>query len=286
VGRMDPQPGTRAIEAPGIVQAIKVAGVVQGVGFRPFVFRLAERYGIAGWVRNVSSGVEIRAEGTPEALSAFGCAIREEAPVLAHIESLTVETMEEASRCSGFEILESRSEPSAYQLISPDIATCPDCLRELFDPANRRYRYPFANCTNCGPRFTIITAIPYDRPNTTMASFHMCPECRAEYENPRDRRFHAQPIACPTCGPQVTLTTSEGTVLAHGDEAMREVAQRLLAGQIVAIKGLGGYQLACDATSEVAVRRLRQRKRRPDKAFAVMVRDISVAEELGALCEA
>jgi hydrogenase maturation protein HypF len=268
------------------VREIKVAGVVQGVGFRPFVYRLAERHGIAGWVRNVSSGLEIHAEGDPDALQAFTLALRAEAPPLSHIESLTVEVLKAGASLDGFSILESRIEPGVYQLISPDIATCPDCLREVFDPTDRRYRYPFTNCTNCGPRFTIITGIPYDRPATTMAGFRMCPDCQAEYDDPRDRRFHAQPNACPVCGPQVTLTDLDGVSLAAGDVALRHVADRLIAGQIVAIKGLGGYQLACDATNADSVALLRSRKRRPHKAFAVMVSSLAVARTLCTLTEA
>ena len=273
-----PSPGRIANHQ--VVREIRVAGVVQGVGFRPFIYRLAGRMGITGWVRNTSSGVEIRAEGPIETLDAFEQAVRREAPPLARIENLVSDRLDEIASLSGFSILSSHGEPSGYQLISPDIATCPECLSEMFDPANRRYRYPFTNCTNCGPRFTIIKAIPYDRPATTMAGFTMCPQCQAEYDDPGDRRFHAQPNACPVCGPVITLWDAAGKPLAQGDAAMREAAARIASGQILAIKGLGGFQLACDATSAAAVAGLRERKRRPHKAFAVMVSDMAMAERL------
>ncbi len=280
------QPRASKVEPDTTVQVIKVTGVVQGVGFRPFIFRLAERHGLAGWVRNTSSGVEIRVEGTVADLESFAQAIRDEAPPLAQIETLSAEFVDDVPSCEGFSILGSQHEANAYQLISPDIATCPDCLRELFDPHDRRYRYPFTNCTNCGPRFTIIRAIPYDRPATTMSGFRMCPDCQREYDDPRDRRFHAQPNACPACGPRLTLLDTDGQLLATDDEAVREVVRRLDAGEIVAIKGLGGYQLACDANNAETVALLRTRKGRPHKAFAVMVRDLAMAESLCTLTEA
>lgn len=253
-----------------------VRGVVQGVGFRPFVYRLAQQYGIAGWVRNTSWGVEMEVEGTMEALAQFVRALREQAPPLAHIESLTEEDILPSGH-ERFEIVHSEPQDGAYQLISPDIATCADCQREIFDPQDRRYRYPFTNCTNCGPRFTIIEDVPYDRPLTTMRAFTMCPTCQREYNNPLDRRFHAQPNACPVCGPQLTLLDAQGQPVA-GD-AMAEAVAQLRQGHIVAIKGLGGYQLACDATNAQAVARLRERKRRPHKPFAVMVANLTAAEQ-------
>ena len=275
--------GRNELTAPCVARLIRITGVVQGVGFRPHVFRLADLYGATGWVRNTSSGVEIRAEAEADALEAFTVALRSEAPPLAHIESLAYEnvpcTSVPGSESSAtFEIVASKAEPSAYQLVSPDVATCPDCLRELLDPADRRYRYPFTNCTNCGPRFTIIGSMPYDRPSTTMAAFAMCPDCEAEYHDPRDRRFHAQPNACPVCGPQVSLLDAGGRPIAQQDDALRQTVALLREGAIVALKGLGGYQLACDATDAAAVERLRQRKHRPHKAFAVMVTDLDVAE--------
>ena len=259
---------------------IRVRGVVQGVGFRPFVYGLATGLGLDGWVRNTSSGVEIALEGPGHALARFRRDLEAEAPPLARIEEITVETVA-LNGYEGFCIRESHAESGAYQLVSPDISICDDCLRELFDPRDRRYRYPFINCTNCGPRFTIIRDIPYDRPLTTMASFPMCPRCQAEYEDPRDRRFHAQPNACPACGPHVTLATPQGEVLAEREEAIQTARRALRQGQILALKGLGGFHLACDATNEEAVALLRVRKARPHKPLAIMVFDLQAARSLG-----
>ncbi len=190
---------------------IHIVGIVQGVGFRPFVFGLASRYALNGWVRNTSAGVDIEVDGVPSVLEAFTTALRDELPPLAQIDEMTVADCP-ANGFTEFEIIHSEAVAGAFQPISPDVSICPDCLREMFDPADRRYRYPFINCTNCGPRFTIIKDIPYDRPLTTMAGFALCDDCRVEYENPLDRRFHAQPVACPVCGPQVWL--EEGDQLA------------------------------------------------------------------------
>ncbi|HXK43646.1 MAG TPA: carbamoyltransferase HypF, partial [Anaerolineae bacterium] len=257
---------------------ISITGVVQGVGFRPFVYNLARRLGVRGWVLNHSGGVDIEAEAAPETLTAFLAALRAEAPPLARIASLEA-TPIPSNGYTTFEIRHSEAQEGRFVLISPDVATCPDCLRELFDPADRRYRYPFINCTNCGPRFTIITDIPYDRPYTTMRVFPLCDACRAEYENPADRRFHAQPNACPECGPHLTLL-AQGAATAAG--ALADAVERLLKGEIVAVKGLGGFQLACDATAAEAVQRLRERKHRPHKPFAVMVASL---EEARLYCE-
>lgn len=257
---------------------ISITGVVQGVGFRPFVYNLARRLGVRGWVLNHSGGVDIEAEAAPETLTAFLAALRAEAPPLARIASLEA-TPIPSNGYTTFEIRHSEAQEGRFVLISPDVATCPDCLRELFDPADRRYRYPFINCTNCGPRFTIITDIPYDRPHTTMRVFPLCDACRAEYENPADRRFHAQPNACPECGPHLTLL-AQGAATAAG--ALADAVERLLKGEIVAVKGLGGFQLACDATAAEAVQRLRERKHRPHKPFAVMVASL---EEARLYCE-
>lgn len=264
---------------------VMVRGVVQGVGFRPFVYRLAQQHRLVGWVRNTSWGVEIEVEGETGALEGFTRALRAEAPPLSRIESLIWEEISPNGH-DRFEILESEPQVGAYQLISPDIATCADCLREIQDPHDRRYRYPFTNCTNCGPRFTIIRDVPYDRPLTTMRVFRMCPDCQREYDDPRDRRFHAQPNACPACGPHLTLLDAAGRVVAERDDALAQAVECLRAGYIVAVKGLGGYQLACDATNGPAVVRLRQRKMRPHKPFAVMVKDIATAEEHALLNEA
>jgi hydrogenase maturation protein HypF len=257
--------------------SIHITGVVQGVGFRPFVYGLASRLKLNGWVRNTSAGVDIEVDGTGEALTTFVRALREEAPPLACIDDLRVEARA-PNGFSAFEILHSRGLPDAAQPLSPDVGVCPDCLRELFDPRDRRYRYPFVNCTNCGPRFTIIQDIPYDRPTTTMAAFPLCPECAAEYADPLNRRFHAQPVACPACGPRVWLEIrgSENSPILHSPI---ERARRLLAeGKIVAVKGLGGFHLACDATNAAAVSELRRRKLRVDKPFAVMMPSLSAVE--------
>ena len=255
---------------------IVVEGVVQGVGFRPFVYALANRRGLAGWVRNTASGVEIEVEGPPDALEAFLGDLRGERPPLDHIERLREADALPQGR-DAFEI-EQSLDGDGFQPVSPDAATCPECVREIMDPRDRRFGYPFTNCTDCGPRFTIIRAVPYDRPNTTMAGFIMCTRCRAEYDNPRDRRFHAQPNACPDCGPRLSLSDAGGDPLS-GDPLSE--ARRLLAGgRIVAIKGVGGFHLACDATSEAAVSRLRERKGREGKPLALMVADLRDAERL------
>jgi hydrogenase maturation protein HypF len=260
---------------------IHLTGVIQGVGFRPFVYGLAHRLHLTGWVRNTSAGVDIEADGLPEDLDAFARALRREAPPLAQIDSLVVESRP-PNGLAGFEILHSAPIPGAFQPISPDVSICDDCRRELFDPGDRRYRYPFINCTNCGPRFTIIQDIPYDRPLTTMAPFPMCPNCAAEYEDPLDRRFHAQPVACPDCGPVVWLVDRDeprpGDDRLSGEAGIQAAREWLAQGLVVAVKGLGGFHLACDATSPAAVERLRQRKLRVDKPFAVMMADLVTVE--------
>ncbi len=258
---------------------VRVTGVVQGVGFRPFVYALAHRLSLTGWVRNTASGVEVEVDGDPAALQGFVEALRSEAPPLASVDRLEA-LPQAASGFESFAILELHDQAGAFLPISPDVGICDDCLRELFDPSDRRYRYPFINCTNCGPRFTIITAIPYDRPNTTMAGFRMCPACTAEYQDPRDRRFHAQPIACPTCGPHVWLEVA-GHATEAGEAALAAAREILRTGGIVAVKGLGGFHLACDAQDADAVARLRRRKLRVDKAFALMVADWPTAEAHG-----
>lgn len=253
---------------------IRVRGTVQGVGFRPFVFRLAERHGLTGWVRNTAGQVEIDVDGASERLETFLRELRTEAPEVARIDEVFT-TIRPAAGYSAFAIVASHAD-DGWQAVSPDIATCDACLAEMFDPAERRYRYPFTNCTSCGPRFTIIEALPYDRARTTMRYFPMCDDCRREFENPRDRRFHAQPIACPKCGPKVWLHVPNAFV-PDGDP-IAQCAELLAAGRIVAIKGLGGFHLACDATSEVAVATLRERKRRYGKPLAIMVWDTEDAK--------
>ncbi len=257
---------------PQAARYIELTGVVQGVGFRPFVYNLALEHGLRGWVRNTSAGVQIEVEGVPGAVEAFARDVVAKAPPLARIESISVRAIT-PNDATGFAILQSQPQAGAYQLVSPDIATCADCLRELFDPQDRRERYPFINCTNCGPRFTIIEDIPYDRPKTTMHKFPMCSDCQAEYDDPADRRFHAQPNACPVCGPHLRIVEqAQSEAETVGDQAAIERAGSLLKlGATVAVKGLGGFQLACDATSVQAVQRLRQRKRRPHKPFALMM---------------
>jgi hydrogenase maturation protein HypF len=259
---------------------LHITGIVQGVGFRPFVYGLAIRFGLAGWVRNTSAGVDIEVDGSSEKLDAFIKALKEELPPLARIDTLDI-SMGEAGKFTEFEIIDSKQVEGAFQPISPDVCICEDCLRELFDPDDRRYLYPFINCTNCGPRFTIITNIPYDRPNTTMSSFTMCPDCEAEYQNPLDRRFHAQPVACPVCGPKIWLEYSIDDELRtlEGDNTVKKTQKLLSEGKIVAVKGLGGFHLACDATNAAAVADLRRRKLRVDKPFAVMMPDMATIEE-------
>lgn len=277
---------------------IHVTGIVQGVGMRPFVYREAMAHGICGWVLNAGDGVHVEAHASNEALDGFVAALSEHAPAAARVERIDVADLEpgtwDAANEQGFRIVASQDQTAHTTLISPDIATCDDCLHELFDPADRRYHYPFINCTNCGPRFTIIRSLPYDRAATSMDRFPMCPECAAEYGDPLDRRFHAQPDACFACGPHITwreatggmeLESSEATP-AVGDtreasDAIIECCVELLeAGGIVAIKGLGGFHLACDASNEQAVTELRRRKRRSNKPLAVMVRNLTDAERL------
>ncbi len=257
-----------------------VRGVVQGVGFRPFVYNLAERCGLSGHVGNHSGGVFIEIEGRPAALEHFVQTLTAQPPPLARIESLVQESLLPLSEV-GFRIVASQSADATGVFVPPDLCICDDCLRELFDPADRRYHYPFINCTHCGPRFTIIRSLPYDRAATTMREFEQCPACAAEYHDPRHRRFHAQPNACPDCGPQVWFE-QRGSVDAgvRGEDALSAAQAALAAGAIVAVKGLGGFHLACDATDAAALARLRERKGRVDKPFAVMVRDVAAAERL------
>ncbi|MDX1624789.1 MAG: carbamoyltransferase HypF [Gemmatimonadota bacterium] len=258
---------------------ITVRGIVQGVGFRPFVFGLAEEHGLAGRVVNDARGVVIDVEGEPSILDRFAETLVSKPPPLAVVEAVETETLPSAG-FDRFEIEASESGAERLALVSPDVATCEACLREMRDPGDRRHRYPFLNCTNCGPRFTIVEDIPYDRPNTSMKAFPMCPECREEYEDPRDRRFHAQPTACPACGPALAWRGVDGTEGPVGEEAMERAARRLLAGGILAVKGLGGYHLACLAADPEAVGTLRERKRRDAKPFALMVPDLETARGL------
>jgi len=261
--------------------ALLVRGVVQGVGFRPFVYRLALEEGLAGFIGNDTDGVTIEVEGPVDGVEAFQARLRAEAPPLARIDSVAAREVA-ATGEAGFRIVASAVLGRVSTGIPADAATCPDCLRELLNPADRRYRYPFLNCTNCGPRFTITRRIPYDRPQTSMAKFPMCAACQAEYDDPLNRRFHAQPNACWECGPRVWLVGADGEAIAAADAVAASI-DRLVAGQIVAIKGIGGFHLSVDATNDAAVMRLRERKRRYGKPLAVMVRDVEAAREICAL---
>jgi hydrogenase maturation protein HypF len=262
--------------------AVRVEGVVQGVGFRPFVYSLAARLGLAGWVGNDVDGVFAEVEGAAEAVRKFLVLIEREPPPLARIERVTAQPIT-PNGAAGFSIAPSDPTGRRRALVSADSATCADCLAELADPADRRLRYPFINCTNCGPRFTIVRDVPYDRPLTTMAGFAMCSDCAAEYHDPADRRFHAQPVCCPACGPQLRLLDSRGAPMA-GDPLAGAVSV-LRRGQVLAIKGLGGYHLAVDAASQDAAALLRARKHREDKPFALMAADVAAARKLAEVDE-
>lgn len=260
-----------------IRQRFTVTGVVQGVGFRPFVHRIASELGLAGFVGNDSGAVFLEVQGDPAHVAEFGRRLRTDAPPLARIGAVGVTDVTADAGCPpDFRIVASRTNAGASTPIPPDIAVCDDCVAELFDPRNRRYRHPFVTCTNCGPRFTIIRGVPYDRPVTTMSEFGMCPRCAAEYHDPADRRFHAQPIACPECGPSLWFWSRAGRV-AGSDAALAATQQALAAGAVVAIKGIGGYHLACAADDETAVGAVRSRKARGAKPFAMMVRDLDIA---------
>ena len=263
---------------------ITIRGTVQGVGMRPFVYRVARAEGVAGRVRNDARGVTIEAFGDPCALERFLGRLRAERPPASRFDEVVCEPIApEPAR--EFLIVESEAAGAAGPRVSipADLATCPDCLRELLDPRDRRHRYPFTNCTNCGPRFTLARGVPYDRALTTMAPFELCAACRREYQDPLDRRFHAEPNACPVCGPHLTLLAPDGRVLAERDAALVEAGRALARGEVVAVKGIGGFHLACDAGSSAAVARLRQRKHREEKPLAVMARDLAEAERLAIL---
>lgn len=268
---------------------ISIHGAVQGVGFRPFVYRLAGEMGLNGWVLNSSQGVFVEVEGEPPALDMFVSRLQREKPARAYIQGFESSVLDPVGY-TRFEIKESDSGGEKSAIVLPDIATCPVCTAEIFDPSDRRYLYPFTNCTNCGPRFSIMRGLPYDRPNTTMSAFEMCDECRAEYIDPSNRRFHAQPNACPSCGPHLELWESSGEVLEMRDAAITKAAEAIRAGKIVAMKGIGGFQLLVDARNEDAVKRLRARKHREEKPFALMYpsleqveRDCEISEPEGRL---
>ena len=259
-------------------KAIDVSGIVQGVGFRPFVYRLANQCALAGFIANTPAGVSIEVEGPPEKVDEFLLRLPQEIPPLARVTALSDRELESLGEHT-FRIITTRIDRSAQTLISPDIAVCHDCLREMSDPRDRRFRYPFINCTNCGPRFTIIRDIPYDRARTSMDAFKMCAACQSEYDDPANRRFHAQPNACWDCGPQLQLLGKSGALLDVA-EPLREAARLLQQGSIVAIKGLGGFHLACDAKNIASVEQLRERKRRVEKPFAIMVPRLEIAQQL------
>ncbi|WP_371573144.1 carbamoyltransferase HypF [Streptomyces sp. NBC_01314] len=284
-----PQTPATATEDTPLRRRVTVRGVVQGVGFRPYLYGLATELALAGHVTNTAEGVVVEVEGAASAVTRFCDRIAVQAPPLARVESVDHQEMPPVGG-TAFTILASRADGPARTLVSPDSATCADCLAELADPADRRHRHPFVNCTHCGPRFTIVTGVPYDRANTTMAGFAMCPDCAREYADPADRRFHAQPVACPACGPRLRLVTGEVAGVVAGQESGLRSADRgdpvtearalLTRGAILAVKGLGGYHLACDATNEAAVALLRRRKARGDKPFAVMARTADAVRHL------
>src|SRR5271157_2754476 len=266
----EPLPDGRGSEGRRI--RLRLRGIVQGVGFRPFVHNLALKLSLAGYVLNSSAGLVAEVEGDSTAVDAFVAAVREDPPPLAWIQELDVAELRPTGDAT-FAIRPSVAETGEFALVSPDVATCDDCFRDFTAAANRRFGYAFTNCTNCGPRYTIIRDIPYDRPHTTMAAFHMCTACQAEYDDPRDRRFHAQPNACAECGPALSA-------------GIEEARRRLAAGEILGVKGLGGFHLACDARNPAAVGRLRERKRRSDKPFALMARDLAAVEAICAVSDA
>ncbi len=293
---MSETPGAR-VEQSRVRARARVDGTVQGVGFRPYVYRLAGELRLGGWVRNDEQGVELEVEGAREAVEAFLERLPAEAPPMAIVERVSAEPRDPHEE-HGFVIAPSANAGAPDAMVAPDIATCADCRAELRDPADRRYRYPFVNCTNCGPRFTIVRGVPYDRPRTTMAGFRMCATCLAEYEDPADRRFHAQPNACPVCGPRVRLLEVGGREISEdgradvggagevgAGDAVARAARLLAAGAIVAVKGLGGYHLACRADDVAAVNALRARKHREERPFALMVADLAAAHRLAHIDE-
>ena len=273
---------TAALVEPRVRRRIVVRGAVQGVGFRPFAYRLADDLGLAGFVGNDAGGAFIEVEGPPRAVAAFASRLAHEAPPLARIDGVEVTPLHPTGAAT-FAIAPSRAGAGERTLVPPDTATCDACLAELRDPADRRYRHPFITCTDCGPRFTIIRGLPYDRPATTMAGFPLCADCAAEYADPRDRRYHAQPIACHACGPRIAFVDARGDVVTGTDAALAAVHAAWAAGLVVAVKGIGGYHLTCDATSDTALGALRERKGRGDRPFAVMVAGLLAASRLAGL---
>ena len=258
---------------------IKVTGIVQGVGFRPYVYRHAIELKLNGSVLNNQQGVTIELQGEADTIDNFVEILRQSPPPLARIDNIQITTLTLEKECNSFTIIQSEGEGDAVVAVSADKSTCQDCLDDMADPDNRHYGYPFTNCTNCGPRYTLINALPYDRKHTSMAGFEMCDDCEKAYRDPLDRRYHAQPVSCPVCGPHVSLLTNQGKLIAERDDALNQTIERLAAGDILAIKGLGGFHLVCDATNELAVQKLRERKQRPAKPLAVMAVDEAMARK-------
>ncbi|WP_299804739.1 carbamoyltransferase HypF [uncultured Shewanella sp.] len=259
---------------------VKITGIVQGVGFRPYVYRLAHELNLTGNVLNNSKGVTIEIQGHTVDLAKFENALRDQPPPLARIDSVNVTSVQVIDDCNVFGIIHSENESQAVVAVSSDKCTCSDCFGEINDPKNRHFRYPFTNCTNCGPRYSLINALPYDRPNTAMAHFSMCPDCERAYLDPMDRRYHAQPVSCPKCGPQLSFKQANLSLLSSKERALEDAIHALIEGKILAIKGIGGFHLVCDATNDSSVERLRQRKNRPAKPFAVMVESVEDAAKL------
>lgn len=262
---------------------VRIEGVVQGVGFRPFVYRLAQKYGLNGFVRNNGEGVLMHISGEDEVLRVFMESLSDQVPERARLDY--IQQQEIKGSYQDFQIIESLEGKRQFAAIPPDLSLCLDCQNELKDPKNRRYQYPFINCVNCGPRYTILKKLPYDRPHTSMDVFEMCETCKQEYGNPADRRYHAQPISCPECGPRLSVYRNDGTLLVEGDDSLQHVARLIKQGYIVAIKGMGGFQLVCDARWQKVVRKLREKKRRPKKPFAVMLPIMQDVDKCGAVDE-
>ena len=252
---------------------LQVTGIIQGVGFRPFIYRQASQLALKGWASNTGDGVTVDIEGSPSALEAFIETLQKKPPINSKIESLTITNLP----VCGYQQFELRNSAGQQHsmFISPDIATCPACIDELLDPSNRRYQYAFTSCSQCGPRYSIINALPYDRERTAMHTFPLCQACQHEYENPSDRRFHAQTIACPDCGPTVELLTHQGKYLADNITAIKQASAALTKGKIIALKGIGGFQLLANASLQASIEQLRLHKSRPEKPFALMCRDIA-----------
>jgi hydrogenase maturation protein HypF len=262
---------------------IKIKGIVQGVGFRPFVYNLALKLGLKGFVNNDESGVTVVLQGDEKCIETFITTLKTTPPPLAKIEELTTQKQAFNELFDAFSIVQTKVSNAKTSLVSPDIAVCEDCIDDILNPNNFRYNYALTNCTNCGPRYTIIKTVPYDRIHTTMSSFTLCPTCQKEYDDPTNRRYHAQPICCAACGPKVTLYDRDNHAIKEATQALQEVAIKIKQGEIIAIKSLGGFHLVCDATSNYAVNKLRQRKNRPSKPFAVLFKNLEQIKKVASL---